>query len=831
MPTKKQITRLVASVLACVALLVSFGGPAALGVAQPGYLRLVRSIKMENVGIPHPTGLAYLPAANVFVVLPDGGANDAALLTLLAEPAGTVRLATADPLNVAFDLSGSRLLMLDAAGALAAVPTRPDGRLDPAAPRRALAGALGLSKPKGMTVDPTSGRLYILDAAGPRIVSFVPGSGQRVQIDLHGLGVADLRGLAFNQRDGHLYLLSPARQALFELDATGQLLATRDLVSPDFKLIDPQAMVFAPSGDQTDDPAQLSLYIADSRLGDTWQRQGHIVELSLSEPLVSDLSAATTITPTLVHTILTSQWSSPSPDPMGGTYIPTFNRLMIADSEIEEFHRPYWRGGNIFQSTLQGSFLSLHDVTSYTDEPTGIAFNPANNHLFISDDDAQEVYEIAPGTDNTWFTGDDIRTHFDTKVLGNNDTEDVAYDPLNGYLYLSDGLNSEVWEVRPGPNGVFDGSDDTATHFDTSSKGISDPEGITVNTDTGTLYITGHGATTVIETTTSGTVLTVYDIAFVKNLYGKVSPSGLAYAPSSVNPAEKHLYITDRAVDNDSDPNANDGRVYEITLIQSGPTATPTRTPTQTPTRTAAGTSTPTRTNTPTPTAGAMSTPTPTATNTPTPNAADLIFADGFESSSLSAWSSNRTDNGNLSVSAAAALAGSIRGMQALINDTNTIYVNDDHPTAEPRYRARFYFDPNSITMASGNAHIIFYGIDAAGSSHLRVEFRFSSGVYEISAALKNDSGSYISTNQFPISDAPHAIEFDWRAATAAGANDGGLTLWIDGAQQANLTGIDNDTWRIDRVRLGPAAGIDSGTQGTYYFDAFESRRKSYIGP
>ena len=46
-----------------------------------------------------------------------------------------------------------------------------------------------------------------------------------------------------------------------------------------------------------------------------------------------------------------------------------------------------------------------------------------------------------------------------------------------------------------------------------------------------------------------------------------------------------------------------------------------------------------------------------------------------------------------------------------------------------------------------------------------------------------------------------------------------------------NVAGnIDNDTRRIDEVRLGPWALVDSGTSGTYYFDAFESRRESYIG-
>jgi hypothetical protein len=43
--------------------------------------------------------------------------------------------------------------------------------------------------------------------------------------------------------------------------------------------------------------------------------------------------------------------------------------------------------------------------------------------------------------------------------------------------------------------------------------------------------------------------------------------------------------------------------------------------------------------------------------------------------------------------------------------------------------------------------------------------------------------------------------------------------------------GIDNDISRIDRVLLGALASLDAGTLGTYFFDAFDSRRGSYIGP
>jgi hypothetical protein len=210
--------------------------------------------------------------------------------------------------------------------------------------------------------------------------------------------------------------------------------------------------------------------------------------------------------------------------------------------------------------------------------------------------------------------------------------------------------------------------------------------------------------------------------------------------------------------------------------------------------------------------------------------ASDLIFADGFESGDLSAWTSSTTDLGDLSVNSAAALVGS-KGLQAVIDDNTAIQVTDDTPTTEPAYRARFSLDPNSISMAGGDTHTILLGYSGTSTDVLKLQFRFRNGNYQVMAALRNDRSAWKNTSWFTISDAPHAFELYWQAGTAAGANDGGLTLWIDGVQRATLSGVDNDTRRIDRVRLGAVAGIDTGTRGTYYFDAFESRRQTYIGP
>jgi len=169
--------------------------------------------------------------------------------------------------------------------------------------------------------------------------------------------------------------------------------------------------------------------------------------------------------------------------------------------------------------------------------------------------------------------------------------------------------------------------------------------------------------------------------------------------------------------------------------------------------------------------------------------------------------------------------------MQVVIDDNNPMYVADDSLESESHYRARFYFDPNGIPMASGNAHYIFSGVMGSTVEVVRLNFRYSSGAYQLNGILLNDSFNSINTGWFTVSDAPHVIEVEWQAASAPGVNNGVLRLWLDGTQIVELTNIDNDTQRIDLAILGPYSGIDTGTRGTYFIDAFESRRSTYIGP
>lgn len=207
----------------------------------------------------------------------------------------------------------------------------------------------------------------------------------------------------------------------------------------------------------------------------------------------------------------------------------------------------------------------------------------------------------------------------------------------------------------------------------------------------------------------------------------------------------------------------------------------------------------------------------------------DMIFANGFESGDLSGWSSSITDNGDLGVSKGAALVGSY-GLQAKVNDSNPIYVEDDTPSSENRYRARFYFDPNSITMTEGDTLGLFGGYTSNSDAAFRVDLVRSQGDYRIQAFAVKDDGTAVNTSQVIISNAPHMVEMDWQAASATGALNGSFILWVDGAQ-VQVTGIDNDALRIEFVRLGVLEAPYTTSRGKVYFDSFESHRQSAIGP
>src|SRR6185503_136081 len=73
------------------------------------------------------------------------------------------------------------------------------------------------------------------------------------------------------------------------------------------------------------------------------------------------------------------------------------------------------------------------------------------------------------------------------------------------------------------------------------------------------------------------------------------------------------------------------------------------------------------------------------------------IFTDGFESGDMSAWSASATDLGDLTVDPSAAMHGTTQGLLANVDDINNLFVEDQLPDNENRYRASFWLDPTGF--------------------------------------------------------------------------------------------------------------------------------------
>jgi hypothetical protein len=215
-----------------------------------------------------------------------------------------------------------------------------------------------------------------------------------------------------------------------------------------------------------------------------------------------------------------------------------------------------------------------------------------------------------------------------------------------------------------------------------------------------------------------------------------------------------------------------------------------------------------------------------------TPPDPDLIFRNGFETSNLAAWSAASIDGGDLRAAGSAAIDGAY-GLEAVVDDTAGIYVEDGSPVNEGQYRARFLFDTNEFDPGISNGRFrtrIFLGF-ASGPARLItiVLRRQAGGQYAVMGRVRRDNLTRANTGFFNITPGVHSVQFNWIRATA-GASNGSFQLWIDDVLVSTITDIDNDALGIEFARLG-AFSVKPGANGTLRYDRFESRRTGFIQP
>ena len=315
------------------------------------------------------------------------------------------------------------------------------------------------------------------------------------------------------------------------------------------------AMTFAPSADPTDDPAIQHLYVADAGSA---ARLGGVIGATLAP---APATSAPVVTATLVQRIDTSTFAPSSPDPSGIVYLPALDQLMICDSEVDETTGAGYHGVNLWRITRTGAVHDTGTTLPFTNEPTGLGFDPGTDTLFISSDEQQRIYFLRPGPDGRWGNADDILTSISTTAYG-TDTEDPEFDPITGHLFFIDGVSTEVFDIDP-VNGVFGDGNDLVTHFDVRQYGATNIEGLASDPARNTLLVGNRPTEMIYEVTKAGALVRTIDASGIP---GMSVVSGLGWAPASDNSGRTDYWIVDRAVDNGPNPNENDGKIFEISV-------------------------------------------------------------------------------------------------------------------------------------------------------------------------------------------------------------------------------------------------------------------------
>jgi sugar lactone lactonase YvrE len=270
-----------------------------------------------------------------------------------------------------------------------------------------------------------------------------------------------------------------------------------------------------------------------------------------------------------------TRWSTPSTDPTGLTYIPK-TKLWISDSEVDE--SGFWKQRNLFIGNRRGALQKTRRLDKATVEPEGISWYPGSKSLFVADDDKYAIFRFGRGRDGKTGTRDDkVQKVVNTLRYSSGDAEGVTWHSRRGKLDMliwTDSTTRKIYELKRGRDHRFGTRDDVlkrqfvvSTFTNPRGRRLTDPNGVYFDRKTGHLFTVSSKQGFVLETTLAGAFVQTIDMPFCRTaLNGCRGFSDLVFAPGT-DGSPRRLYLTDRGVDNDVDPAENDGRLYQVKLV------------------------------------------------------------------------------------------------------------------------------------------------------------------------------------------------------------------------------------------------------------------------
>jgi hypothetical protein len=191
----------------------------------------------------------------------------------------------------------------------------------------------------------------------------------------------------------------------------------------------------------------------------------------------------------------------------------------------------------------------------------------------------------------------------------------------------------------------------------------------------------------------------------------------------------------------------------------------------------------------------------------------------------------------SLEVTSDAAIEGNY-GLRVHI-DQGTLteaYVQSDHPQTESHFRVGVWVDARNLDQPISprvNKCFVFMKLYSNNQTkqHTFVYIcrNNEDTAYRVCVNTKRDNntfnwvgGTFLQND----STGPRFVEVEWQAADP-GQNNGFVKLYRDGVMKKQATGLDNDSWNVDRVRMGvpPLPRMGDLVQGSFDLDSYVSTR------
>ena len=290
---------------------------------------------------------------------------------------------------------------------------------------------------------------------------------------------------------------------------------------------------------------------------------------ALATPPVTDTAHAAS-TPTISNPFIVNAFDTTAfgnPDPSGLAFIPGgapgTGTVLVSDSDVDE--TPFFGTNNLFYYALSGAFDHSTSLESFSFEPTGVAYDSLNGHLFISDDDKNAIFEVDAANPGVKLNSFSVSAYAP-------DAEDVAFDPVTNHLFILEGITGNV-----NPRTIFERTTSGAAvqTISLTSLGSADVEALAYDPVNQVFYVTGGSSQDIFVVSRDGQTL-LDTITVLESLTNTLSdtgvhPKGLLLAPSSDpddDPDITSLYVADYGRDQ-----VMDGRIYEIQLNGPAPQA------------------------------------------------------------------------------------------------------------------------------------------------------------------------------------------------------------------------------------------------------------------